>query len=274
MSDDFVSVLLPVHRENPYLATAIQSLIEQDYQQLEILFLDNSRDGIAEEVWKVSTKIRYIKVPGDFGLSETLNVGIKESTGVFILRMDYDDISLPQRISEQVRFMQANPNIGISGTFAVTIGTNIDSNVKPGEIITRPTNSEDINEYLLYKNPLIHPTVIMRKSLITKFKLIYNKNFDSAEDLDFWARASKFFPIGNIPKPLLQYRIHESQYSRIDGVNSRLQSAIIRSRHASRVVFLHHSLRQKAIRALVRNILLIIKLKFLLSTTRKFRKFE
>lgn len=273
MAQDLVSVLLPVHRENPFLASAIQSILDQDYSYLEILFLDNSIEGLNVEAWKESTKFRHIKVPGSFGLSETLNFGILQSTGVFLLRMDYDDVCQPNRVREQVDFMQSHPEIGISGTFAEVIGSSIDSNVKPGDVIERPTNPDLIAEYLLYKNPLIHPTVIMRKSLISKYKLTYNKKFDSAEDLDFWARASRHFPIGNIPQPLLRYRIHTSQYSRLDGVNSQLQSATIRRRHALRVFLTSKELRTKALRVFVKSLLLTLRLKFITIFKEKFRKF-
>jgi glycosyltransferase involved in cell wall biosynthesis len=273
MGEDLVSVLLPVHRDNPFLESAIKSILDQDYPYLEILFLDNSREGLDVKAWLKFRNFRYIKVPGEFGLSETLNVGILESTGVFLLRMDYDDVCMPTRVSQQVKFMQDSPEIGISGTFAKVIGSSIDSNVKPGEIISRPSNPDLIDEYLLYKNPLIHPTVIMRKSLILKYRLTYNKKFNSAEDLDLWTRASKYFPIGNIPKPLLHYRIHASQYSRLDGINSRLQSAIIRSRHSARIIFTTRALRNKASRVLVKNFILIVKLRFLKILSGQFKKF-
>lgn len=274
MIEDLVSVLLPVHRNNPYLEEALQSLINQDYPNIEILFLDNSKDGLSPEMWNKSNKIRHIKVPGEYGLSETLNIGIRESAGVFIVRMDYDDVSLPSRVREQVKFMQANEQIGISGTFAQVIGKGIDLNVKPGEIIHRPTNPNALMEYLLYKNPIIHPTVIMRKSLLSKYDLRYNKKFDSAEDLDFWARAVRFFPIGNLAIPLLKYRIHESQYSRLDGINSRLQSAIIRSRHATWVLLTNKDLKTQAAKALVKNLLVVIKLRTSKLISRSFTKFE
>lgn len=273
MAEDLVSVLLPVHRDNPFLDPAIMSILNQDYPNLEILFLDNSNEGLDVSAWSKYTKFRYIKVPGNFGLSETLNVGIRESAGVFLLRMDYDDLCMPRRIREQVKFMENNPEIGISGTFAEVIGSSIDSNVKPGEIISRPINPDLINEYLLYKNPLLHPTVIMRKSLVTKYHLTYNKKFDSAEDLDLWARASKYFQIGNIPEPLLQYRIHGSQYSRQDAINSRLQSAIIRSRHSVRIALTSKSLRTKASRVLVKNLIIIMRLKYVKMRSSQFKKF-
>lgn len=273
MANELVSVLFPVHKPNPFLEIAVQSLLEQTYSNTEILFLDNSQEGIAENYWNKSSKIRHIKLPANFGLSETLNAGINESRGAFLLRMDYDDICSPNRIYEQVKYMQAHPEIGICGSFAEVIGEDIDSSVIPGEIIRRPTDPDSIIEYLLYKNPLLHPTVLMRSSMIAKHNLLYRKKFDSAEDLDLWARCATKFSLGNIELPLIQYRIHESQYSRIDGLNSQLQSALIRERHAFWVIFHKRQIRKKAIKVFLKNFLKILQLRYLILFKESFRKF-
>jgi glycosyltransferase involved in cell wall biosynthesis len=274
LTEELVSVLLPVHKDNPYLEMAIQSLLEQTYTNVEILFLDNSQKGLPEKIWNKSKIIRHIKISGNFGLSETLNAGIAESRGEFILRMDYDDICTPNRIHEQVKYMKEHPEIGVCGSFAEVIGINIDSNVKPGEIIKRPTEPDSIIEYLLYKNPFLHPTVLMRRSMITRYGLQYRKKFDSAEDLDLWARCARNFGLGNIASPLIQYRIHESQYSRIDGINSQLQSAVIRRGHAAWVIVHKKHLRKKALKAFIKNSIKVLRLKHAVLFQDSFKKFD
>ena len=273
MHSDLVSILIPVHKENPFLREALKSLLDQSYKNIEILFLDNSVAGLDPTIWEVSKLIRYIKVPGEYGLSQTLNVGIKESLGVYIARMDYDDVSYINRIHEQVKFMNLNTNVGICGTFAEVIGLSIDRNVKPGQIITRPTQPESIVEYLLYKNPLLHPTVMMRRELVLKYGLQYREKFDSAEDLDFWVRAVKYFDIANIPIPLIKYRIHESQYSREDGINSQFQGAAIRIRHSFWLVLNFKGHRLKAAKALLKNATKFIRLFFQVKKKSNFKKF-
>ena len=274
MTNELVSVLLPVHKDNPYLEEAIQSLLEQTYKNIEILFLDNSQNGLDKKIWNKSSKIRHIKLPGNFGLSETLNAGINESRGTFLLRMDYDDVCSSDRIYEQLKYMREHPEVGVCGSFAEVIGMDIDSNIAPGEIINRPTNPDAIIEYLLYKNPLLHPTVLMRSSMIAKYKLTYRKKFDSAEDLDLWARCAKKFKLGNVGLPLIQYRIHESQYSRVDGINSQLQSAVIRRRHSVWVMFHRSLLRKKAVKEFLKNSLKILRLRYIIFFSGGFKKFD
>jgi glycosyltransferase involved in cell wall biosynthesis len=273
MNSELVSILLPVHKDNPFLREALGSLIDQSYQNIEILFLDNSVSGLDPDIWNLSKLVKYIKVPGEYGLSQTLNVGIKESLGMFIARMDYDDVSHVDRISEQVNFLISNENIGICGTYAEVIGQNFDENVKPGQIITRPTQPDSVIEFLLHKNPLLHPTVMMRREMILKHKLNYRKRFDSAEDLDFWARAVRHFDIANIPVPLLKYRIHEAQYSREDGVNSQFQCTAIRIRHALWVISKIKGQRTKAGKAFLKNTLKFIRFSIKVKKANNFKKF-
>lgn len=274
MKEILVSILLPVHRENDFLKTAIQSLLNQTHETIEILFLDNSSEGINPKSWNLSDKVRYLKLPGNYGLSQTLNEGISKSRGEFLARMDFDDVCFQNRISEQVKYLVNNPKVGICGSWAEVIGADIDGNVKPGQVIKRPTDSNHMFEYLLYKNPLLHPTVMMRRSMVIESNLKYRKSFDSAEDLDFWARAVWKFELGNIDIPLLQYRLHESQYSRKDGYNSQFKSSIIRQRHAIIVLLLKKGLRIKALKVLLKNSIPIVKYGLFKINANKFKKFN
>ena len=121
---------------------------------------------------------------------------------------------------------------------------------------------------------MIHPTVMMRRSMVIESNLKYRKSFDSAEDLDFWARAVWKFDLGNIDIPLLQYRLHDSQYSRKDGYNSKLKSSIIRQRHSIIVLLKKKGFRIKAFKVLLKNSLQIIKYWFLKVKENKFEKFS
>jgi hypothetical protein len=114
---------------------------------------------------------------------------------------------------------------------------------------------------------------MMRRELVLKHGLHYREKFDSAEDLDFWVRAVKYFDIANLPIPLIKYRIHESQYSREDGINSQFQSAAIRMRHAFWVVFNFKGHRAKAAKAVLKNAIKFIRLFLQVKKKSNFKKF-
>jgi glycosyltransferase involved in cell wall biosynthesis len=269
-----VSVLFPVHRETQFLSEALDSLLKQDFESYEILFLDNSEIGINPIIWNRSSKVVQLKLPAEYGLSDALNYGIKYSRSTYVVRMDYDDISLPSRIKRQVEFMERNPHIDISGTGIKFFGESLGARELETPEIYRPEDWRLISSYLLYKNPLFHPTVIMRRTSLIENDLFYNSKFDAAEDLDLWMRASHKLKISNIHEVLLHYRVHLAQFSREDGINSRIQSAKIRTKHAIWYI-IHNPIEWKiGIKSLIHNSLFLVQNFPRYLIRRRFNKFD
>lgn len=227
-----VSITLPIHKKNEFAELAIKSLLNQSYKEIEIMFLDNSLNGLKDSFDLRDERISYFRLPSSFGLAETLNYAIDSAKGKYLARMDYDDVSLPGRIEEQVQFMEQNSEIVISGTNILVIGKSIDKNVVPGQEVKRKFHHDDITIGLLTNNAFFHPTVIFRLDELRRARLRYRKKYDSAEDLDLWCRASHRVKLANLDKALLKYRLHENQYSRLDGSTSNYRANQIRIRHA------------------------------------------
>lgn len=116
------------------------------------MFLDNSQNGLQSYFDLSDKRLKYFKLPASFGLAETLNFAIEHATGKYLARMDYDDISATNRICEQVKFMELNKDIAISGTKIEIIGESIDKNVTPGQVVSRELIHEDIVKNLSSKN--------------------------------------------------------------------------------------------------------------------------
>lgn len=268
-----VSVLLPVHKNNPYLGEAIQSILGQSHSNLELLILDNSQNGISGYITSKDQRLRILKLPGDFGLSEALNYGINVSRGAFIARMDYDDVSLQNRIERQVNFFESNPDVGILGGYIRFLGNDFDPKAKVGEIGVRPTESNEMKEYLLHKNPLFHPTVMFRTSAIRKMREIYRKEYNSCEDLDLWSRAVFEMNISNIPEVVLEYRLHEDQYSRKARASTLYLANKVRTLYAIRLFATQRQGRSESIKCAFKGVSKIPRLIYLRSIFEKFDKF-
>jgi len=120
--------------------------------------------------------------------------------------MDSDDISLPKRIKKQVSFMDDNPEVGVCGTWIKYKGVSW----RPwrSKVYKYPTKSRDIKSMSLFNSNFSHPSVIMRKSLLKKFKLKYDMEHYDAEDYGLWQKCSFCFPLANIPEVLLLYRVN------------------------------------------------------------------
>ena len=203
-----VSVLIPVYNAGAFINESIDSILNQTYKNLEIIIIndgstDNSEDGIKS--FK-DNRIKYLKNEKNLKLIKTLNIGLQLCTGKYIARMDADDIAVPTRIEKQVAFMELNQDVVASGTYAQFFG----SSSKTG-IWMYPLQNEDIKLRLLWGSSIIHPTAIFKNDIVKKYSIQFQEEYLHAEDMKFWIDLSQYGELANIPKVLLNYRIHSNQ---------------------------------------------------------------
>lgn len=202
MNGKLVSVVLPSCNDGIYLESAIRSILTQTYKNIEIIVVDSSDDIITLNILKkYADKIKCYEVPKK-GVAAALNFGLSQIKGEYVARMDADDISLPQRISRQVEFLEMNKDIGVLGTQCDVIDEN-------GEIIDSiaPDYLEDseIKAKFIFENCIMHPTVMMRSELIKAGWRYDEKHY--AEDIRLWMQmACKGVQFSNLKEHLLQYR--------------------------------------------------------------------
>jgi glycosyltransferase involved in cell wall biosynthesis len=203
MHNPLISVVLSVYNAEPYLVEAIESILNQTYENFEFIIINDGSTDRSLKIIKSYDDKRIICISRENkGLIASLNEGIQKARGKYIVRMDADDISLPKRFEAQVAFMEKNQDIDLCGTSVTAFGDNIKSNVwKPSK------DNKTIQTQLLFSSPLFHPTVIMRRDVILKYDLLYDEKFKHAEDFELWSRFAKYTKISNIQKPLLKYRI-------------------------------------------------------------------
>jgi len=199
------SVLLPVYNGGDYLPAAIDSILGQDESDFEFLIIDDcSSDGSADVVRRYASadaRVRVLFHPQNLGLSATLNEGLREARAELVVRMDQDDLALPQRISTQVRFMREHPDVAVAGSFVYHMGRE----PRYDRLVQLPVEHEEIVRTLLVKNCIYHPSVVLRRDAILALGG-YRAEFKNSEDYDLWLRAGKAYRLANIPSPLLRYR--------------------------------------------------------------------
>lgn len=206
-----VSVIIPCYNAERYVETAVRSIMEQTYTNLEILCCDDcSADGTLPILQRLATedsRIRLFRNEENLKIVRTLNSLVSTANGKYIVRMDADDISLSQRIERQVAFLESHPDYALCGTNAWHIDKN-------GHRIGRsclPIANYEIQRTKYTKCPFYHPTVCV-KSEILKSNL-YCLNFEMVEDFELWIRILKSHKAANLPKRLIQYRKHASSIS-------------------------------------------------------------
>jgi glycosyltransferase involved in cell wall biosynthesis len=195
------SVVMAVYNGEETLKEAIDSILNQTLKEFEFIIVDDASTDKTESIIKSydDPRIRYVKNHENKYLGPSLNEGIKIANGKYIVRMDADDISYSNRLMVQYEFMEANPSIGIAGSWADIFGINT------GELIYE-TNNFEIKLKLLFECHILHPSIIIRKSLIDNNQLFYDPVLQHSEDYDFFVRAFKLTDFANIDKKLINYR--------------------------------------------------------------------
>lgn len=209
MTNSLISVVMSVYNGEKYLVEAIESILNQTYENFEFIIInDGSKDNsveIIKDYMKTDNRIVLIDRENK-GLPYSLNEGINIAKGEYIARMDADDISLPTRFEKQIKYMEEN-KLDVCGSYIKLFGDNTKE-----QIVKYPINHDDIKFRLLFMSSLAHPTAILKKQIFGKVK--YRDDYKVAQDYQLWCDVvNANFKIGNIPEVLLNYRKHEAQAS-------------------------------------------------------------
>ncbi|MBO5705288.1 MAG: glycosyltransferase family 2 protein [Alphaproteobacteria bacterium] len=202
MSTPRVSVILPAYNAEMYLAEAIESILGQTYTDFELIILNDGSTDNTPEIIKhyadLDERIVFIDNNVNQGLIAVLNQGLDMARGEFVARMDSDDISLPTRFEKQVKYLDANPDVGVLGTLIHGFGKFDLSGIQIPVVTALD---------MLKENYIAHPSVMMRKSILDKYNLRYDPKYNHCEDIELWTRMIFLTKFRNIMEVLLMYRI-------------------------------------------------------------------
>lgn len=219
MISPLVSVILPIYKGEKYILTAVNSILNQSYKNIELILInDCSPDDSVYKLKNITDpRIKIITNPTNLGLIKTLNKGIQTAKGKYIARMDQDDISFVNRIEEQVQFLENNRQVDILSANYETIGSELRET-------SFPLNSTRINLELHFHNCICHPLVIFRSKIVENYNLYYNIKYKDTEDWQLWFNAyNKGLTINNLNSILLKYRIEGQSTTERDSVKRREQ---------------------------------------------------
>jgi len=211
-----VSVLMPVYNAQQFLAEAIDSIIQQCFEDWELIIIDDgSTDTSASIINQYKdNRIYCLKNEENLGLIKTLNRGVNYCNGEYIARMDADDIAMRDRLKLQVEFMDTHPQYVMCGSNALVINN---ENEVTGKI-KNLTNNYYLQVNLLFSVPFIHPSMIIRREALLENR--YDEDYLHVEDYELWCRLSQKGKIANLSQYLLHYRWHNTNVSVL---NSEIQ---------------------------------------------------
>ena len=197
-----VSVILPVYNAEKYIKVCLTSILNQKYQNLEIIIInDGSTDSSLDIIDSFyDNRIRIYNNDKNQGLVYSLNRGLELASGEYIARMDADDIMLPDRILSQLNFLTQHEDIDICGCSCELFKDNVTYGYQYFWL-----TPDSIKAELLFNTPIAHPTFCVRKKALNGYK--YNSTYKFCEDYEL---LSRFLIDGNkganLPRALLRYR--------------------------------------------------------------------
>jgi len=200
-----ISVLLSVFNEEKYIVDTITSVLDQTYENFELIIIDDASTDKTLEILKSfnDTRINIFTNNRNIGQTKTLNIGLDKCRGRYIARIDGNDIMTENRLTKQFDYLENNPDTKVVGSFFYLIdelGESIGTAKWPCGL-----------EYNLFrsicgKNPVGHPAVLMEKNVIKEVGK-YREEFWFAQDYDLWLRLfERGYLIDNIPEYLTIYR--------------------------------------------------------------------
>ncbi|MBX9598640.1 MAG: glycosyltransferase [Burkholderiales bacterium] len=210
-----LSVVMPVYQTcEIYLREAIESVLGQTYLDFEFLIVNDSpQDNLRLEQIVASyndNRIIWVPCKVNGGIAIASNIGIDLAQGSFIAIIDHDDICIPTRFEQQVRFLTKNPEIGFVGGQAEAFYPD-NSSVRL-DYLTSSTMKE-LKQSFFDGVPFLNPSVMFRTSALNTLR--YNSHYKVCADYDLFARLvfAKNIMATNLPEVILRYRFHDTNTS-------------------------------------------------------------
>lgn len=221
-----IDILLPVKNGIDFLAESVDSIVNQTFNDWRLLVLDHgSTDGsreLIEAYHQRDPRIEVHSFPDAKGLSGLLNCGLDICDAEFVMRHDADDVCYPDRMEIVLAAFDAQPEcVAIGGQADVidAAGNNIGD-------MRMPIGNARVGAAALFRNPIAHPTSMLRFSEIKRLGIRYGIDFlnvlpdekkievpSLAEDYFLFGQLAILGKCSNVPQKLIQYRWHGNNVS-------------------------------------------------------------
>lgn len=219
-----VSVIVPVYQVEKYIHETISSILQQTWQDFELLIIDDESRDRSIEICREFTDSR-IKIISqkNRGLAGARNTGIRHAQGEYLAFLDSDDLWLPQKLEKHLHHLENNPTVGISFSRSAFI----DEQGKPLGIYQMPKLKNISASDLFCRNPIGNGSaVVIRREVLQEIKFAetvdgiledwyFDESFRQSEDIECWLRIilQTQWQIEGIPEALTLYRVNSGGLS-------------------------------------------------------------
>ncbi|MGK7906404.1 MAG: glycosyltransferase family 2 protein [Synechococcus sp.] len=208
-----VSVIIPVYNVEDFIASTIQSVLDQTFQDFEIIVvIDGSPDNSLAICQQFSDRRIHIVEQDNRGLAGARNAGIRHATGNYIAFLDGDDVWTPQKLEKHMAHLDSQPEIGVSFSRSQLFGGN------SAAYLMSFTGYVDAKR-LLCRNPISNgSTPVVRREVLEEVKCqgnYFDEQFRRMEDIDLWLRIACLtnWKFEGLPEALTCYRVNAAGLS-------------------------------------------------------------
>lgn len=221
-----IDIVMPVRNGAAYIGDAIRSLIDQTERDWRLrVFNHGSTDdtgAIVAALAATDPRIEQVPCAPSLTLSEVRNLGFERAEAPFIALHDADDLSLPERLSRQRRFLEDHPDLALVGGQYETVDATATRSLGVRRL---PHAADRLRIACLFNNPIAQPTVMLRRSVIERHGARYGDGFLEAPGVpslhvptlaeDYWlfAQLALLGLCANLPDTLIRYRQHGGNIS-------------------------------------------------------------
>ena len=209
-----ISVLMAVYNCDKYLREAIDSILNQTWNDFEFIIVDDgSTDNSLQIIKSYSDpRIKVISYEENKGVAHARNVGLEQSNSEFIAIMDADDVALPDRLKEQYEYLMEHSEI--DGIYARFKFLNADGKLVEEERAIAYYNYKYVKAVMILENTIANPTAMFRRQIVEEYQLRYDETCKIGEDYRFWVEYLIYGKIVGLDKVLCYYRLrHHSLYN-------------------------------------------------------------
>jgi len=223
LNKPLVSVIIPTYNRGWIVKEAIDSVLDQDFTDYELIVVDDGSDDNTPEILAGYGGVITILHQSNKGVSSARNCGVAAASGQLIAFLDSDDLWLPGKLSTQVKFFKDHPDAVINQTQERWIRKGVRVNPKQ----RHHKFSGMIFEHSLALC-LVSPSAVMIKKSLFDEVGGFDEHFQACEDYDLWLRVSCRYPVHLIDTPLIIKRGgHADQLSKAAGLDKyRIQSLV------------------------------------------------
>lgn len=198
-----VSVVIPTYNAAAMVEEAIRSVLAQTYGDLEIIVIDDgSTDNTEEVMRRFGEQVRYFKQENQ-GVSAARNFGIKQARGEYIAFLDSDDLWLPEKLAEEVPWLERDPQLGlVYCDWAVISGQEV---LHASYLESLPGSSGYVFDELVQSGFILTSGVVVRRACLDDVG-DFDKSLAIAQDYDLWLRISYTWKVQLVAKGLFTKR--------------------------------------------------------------------